>query len=165
MILTFLSIIVQVLWCSHVLFFHFRMFACYYDGRMFACFACSTSIYHSCGKTTFSHCLLSRSRRSGDSSLGFRAGSLQGQIARKRLNTYLLLLFFFHLSFCNCKGSTAENCSEEASRFGKRNVKPINKLIGSTKSLWITIPMNATRPLFSLKTLNCYNIGQKIFEI
>ena len=60
--------------------------------------------------------------------------------------TYLLLLFFSHLSFCNCKGSTAENCSEEASRFGKENVKPINKLIGSTKSLWITIPMNATRP-------------------
>ena len=73
--------------------------------------------------------------------------------------TYLLLLFFSHLSFCNCKGSTAENCSEEASRLGKRNVKPINELIGSTKSLSITIPMNATRPLFSLKTLNCYDIG------
>ena len=73
--------------------------------------------------------------------------------------TYLLLLFFSHLSFCNCKGSTAENCSEEASRFRKRNVKPINKLIGSTKSLWISIPMNATRPLFSLKTLNWYDIG------
>ena len=26
---------------------------------------------------------------------------------------------FFHLSFRNCKGSTAENCSEEASRFGR----------------------------------------------
>ena len=47
--------------------------------------------------------------------------------------TYLLQLFFSHLSVCNCKGSTAENCSEEASRFGKRNVKPINKLIGTTK--------------------------------
>ena len=45
--------------------------------------------------------------------------------------TYFLLLFFSHLSFCNSQGSTAENCSEEASRFGKRNVKPINKLIGS----------------------------------
>ena len=38
--------------------------------------------------------------------------------------TYLLLLFFSHLSFCSCKGSTA-SCSEEASRFGKRNVKPV----------------------------------------
>ena len=73
--------------------------------------------------------------------------------------TYLLLLFFSDLFFCNCKGCTAENCSEEASRFRKRNVKPINKLIGSTKWLWITIPMNATRQLFSLKTLNCYDIG------
>ena len=45
------------------------------------------------------------------------------------------VLFFSHLSFCNCKGSTAENCSEEASRFEKRKVEPINKLIGSTKSL------------------------------
>ena len=71
---------------------------------------------------------------------------------------------FFHLSFCNCKGSTAENCFEEASRFGKRNVKPINKLIGSTKWLWITIPMNTTHPLFSLKTLNCYDIGWKTFK-
>ena len=46
-------------------------------------------------------------------------------------------VIFSHLSFCNCKGSTAENCYEEASRFGKRNVKvkPINKLIGSTKWL------------------------------
>ena len=34
--------------------------------------------------------------------------------------TYLLLLFFSHLSFCNCKRSTAKNCSEEAFRFGKR---------------------------------------------
>ena len=48
---------------------------------------------------------------------------------------YILLLFFSQLSLCNCKGSTAENCSEEASRFGKRNVKPINELIGSTKWL------------------------------
>ena len=72
---------------------------------------------------------------------------------------YLLLLFFSHLSFCNCKGSTAENCSEEASRLGKQNVKPINKLIGSTKSLWPTIPMNAARPLFLLKTPNSYDIG------
>ena len=44
-------------------------------------------------------------------------------------------VIFSRLSFCNCKGSTAENCSEEAFRFGKRNVKPINKLIGSTKWL------------------------------
>ena len=73
--------------------------------------------------------------------------------------TYLLLLFFSDLSFCHCKRSSAENCSEEASPIGKRNVKPMNKLIGSTKSLWKTIPMNATRPLFSLKTLNRYNIG------
>ena len=71
------------------------------------------------------------------------------------------VIFFSHLSFCNCKGSTAENCSEEASRFGKRNVKPINKLIGSSKWLWTTIPMNATRPVFSLKTLNCYDIFYK----
>ena len=54
---------------------------------------------------------------------------------------FLLLLYsaviFSHLSFCNYKGSTAENCSEVVSRFGKRNVKvkPINKLIGSTKWL------------------------------
>ena len=47
--------------------------------------------------------------------------------------TNLMLLLFSHLSFCNCKGSTAENCSEKASQFGKRNVKPINKLIDSTK--------------------------------
>ena len=51
--------------------------------------------------------------------------------------TYILLLFFSRLSLCNCKGSTAENCSEEASRIGKRNVKPINELIGSTK--WLTM--------------------------
>ena len=75
-------------------------------------------------------------------------------------------VIFSHLSFCNCKGSTAENCSEEASQFGKRNVvKTINKLIGSTKWLSITISMNATRPLFLLKTLNCYDIGWKTFEI
>ena len=42
---------------------------------------------------------------------------------------------FSHLSFCNCKGNTAENCSDEAYRFGKRNVKPINTLIGRTKWL------------------------------
>ena len=44
-------------------------------------------------------------------------------------------VIFSHLSFCNCKGSPAENYFEEASRFGKRNVKPLNKLIGSTKWL------------------------------
>ena len=68
------------------------------------------------------------------------------------------VIFFSDLSFCSCKGSTA-SCSEEASRFGKRNVKPINKLIGSTQWLQITVPMNTTRPLFSLKTLNGYDIG------
>ena len=49
---------------------------------------------------------------------------------------YLLssAVIFSDLSFCNCQGSTAENCSEEASRFGKRNVKLINKLIGSTQA-------------------------------
>ena len=73
--------------------------------------------------------------------------------------TYILLLFFSHSSFCNCKGSTAEDCFEEASLFGKQNVKPINKVIGSSKWLWITVPMNATRPLFLLKTLTCNDIG------
>ena len=67
--------------------------------------------------------------------------------------------FFSDLSFCNCRSSTAENCSEEASRFWKWNVKPIKKVIGSTKWLWITIPMTATRPFFSLKTLNCYDLA------
>ena len=71
------------------------------------------------------------------------------------------VFFFSHLSFCKCKGSTAENCSEEASRFGKRNVKPINKLIGSTKWLWITTPMNETHPLFSLKTLTVMTLARK----
>ena len=45
------------------------------------------------------------------------------------------VVIFSHLSFCNSQGSTAENCSKEASPFGKRNVKPLNKLIGSTKWL------------------------------
>ena len=42
---------------------------------------------------------------------------------------------FSHVFLCNCKGSTAKNCSEEAFRFGRRNVKSINKLIGSAKWL------------------------------
>ena len=47
------------------------------------------------------------------------------------------VIFFFIYLFVigNCKGSTAENCSEEASRFGKQNIKPKNKLIGSSKWL------------------------------
>ena len=42
---------------------------------------------------------------------------------------------FSHLFLCHCKGNTAKNCSEEAFRFGRRNVKSISKLIGSTKWL------------------------------
>ena len=88
--------------------------------------------------------------------------------------TYLLLLIFSHLSFCSCKSSTAENCSEEASWFGKRKVKPINKLIGSTKRLWITIPMNATRRYFHWKHQTVmilarkrskYNVPQQFVEM
>ena len=75
--------------------------------------------------------------------------------------TYPLLLFFSHVLylFVTAKAALPKIFLKEASWFGKRNIKPINKLIGSTKSLSITIPMNATRPLFSLKTLNCYDIG------
>ena len=43
---------------------------------------------------------------------------------------YFLLIYLF----VTTKAATA-SCSEEASRFGRRNVKPINKLIGSTKWL------------------------------
>ena len=42
---------------------------------------------------------------------------------------------FSHLFLCNCKSSTAKNCSEKAFRFGRQNVKSVNKLIGSTKWL------------------------------
>ena len=40
------------------------------------------------------------------------------------------VVFFSRLSFCNFKESTAENCSEEASRFERQNVKSIKKFIG-----------------------------------
>ena len=44
------------------------------------------------------------------------------------------VIFLLIYLFVTAKAATA-SCSEEASRFGKRNVKPINKLIGRTKWL------------------------------
>ena len=67
---------------------------------------------------------------------------------------HFLLIYLF----VTAKAATA-SCSEEAFRFRRRNVKPINILIVSTKWFWITIPINATRLPFSLKTRNCYDIG------
>ena len=45
------------------------------------------------------------------------------------LVTYLLLLFFSHLSFCNCKGNTAEKSLVFAARQIPNNLSPIAKKI------------------------------------
>ena len=75
--------------------------------------------------------------------------------------SYLLLLFFSHLSFCNCKGSTA-SCSEEASRFGRRNVKPINKLIGSTRGVFRGGPLGHGPPLWVARIAKLHSKVSKI---
>ena len=53
------------------------------------------------------------------------------------------------LLFVTAKAALPKIVLKKLSGLGSETSKSINKLIGSTKWLWITIPMNATHSLFS----------------